>query len=67
MQRRRQDEIRPFQSPEISFCKNCNIYKSNLDEGKSTLKFKLVYWNTIIKRRVIFRFTYDFIRRRILE
>jgi hypothetical protein len=34
MQCRRQDEIRPFRSPEIPFYKNCNMHKSNLDEGK---------------------------------
>jgi len=34
MQCRRQDEIRPFRSPEIPLYKNCNIYKSNVDEGK---------------------------------
>ena len=34
MQYRRQDEIRPFRSPEITFYKNRNMYKINLNEGK---------------------------------
>ena len=34
MQCRRQDEIRPFRSPEITLYKNCNMYKINLNKGK---------------------------------